>query len=122
MSGLWRPEEKQKTVNTVKMKKQCVRGKDKGTCAHWVQLKKKYFEITIVNSSSENVSVFYTLRFLAINLKIWGLIISQETPSCVTATVRKRSTGRKRPILPEPRIFALGVPVSILGKSRTPEW
>lgn len=51
-------KEKQKIlVNTVKMKKQCIRGKDKDTYAHWVQLKNTYFEITIENSSAENISV-----------------------------------------------------------------
>lgn len=50
-------EEKQKIVNTVKMKKQCIRGKDKDTSEHWVQLKKTYFEITAVNSLAENVSI-----------------------------------------------------------------
>lgn len=50
-------EEKQKVVNTVKMKKQCIRGKDKDTSEHWVQRKKMYFEITAVNSLAENVSI-----------------------------------------------------------------
>lgn len=59
MSGVWRNRKKnrKKLVNTVKMKKQCIRGKDKDTYAHWVQLKKMYFEITIENSLAENISV-----------------------------------------------------------------
>lgn len=51
-------QENRKLVNTVKMKKQCISGKDK------VTVKKMYFGITIVNSSAENVSV----TFLVINV------------------------------------------------------
>lgn len=117
-----KPQEKQKVVNTVKMNKQRIRGKDKDTCAHWVQLKKTYFEMTIYSE------LFIRKRFCFLHTKIFGNKLknlgvnnlSRNSPLSQQLSVSKAHAENDWSSQ-NLAFFALGVHFSILGKPRTPK-